>query len=231
MQITGYIPTDTGWRGLTPHGRPYLMAVRPGTSDWNTANASARGNDEYGIPTGLSGWAMDIGAHIGAVSVPLLLDNPDLRVIAIEGLPENVAMLFDNLRLNGVEDRALIIHALAGVEGEGTIHYGKDGEHDYIGSTFPGEAHGRGISIHGVTLRGAMLQRGPESDKPIEWMKIDCEGCEYAFLESAWLAAVKWITGECHQSADRLEEILGITHEVAWPKGRADFAPFTAAAR
>lgn len=231
------IDTETTWVGFTPHGRRLGMVVRPGTSDWNTVNSCNAPNDEYHLPEGLSGWALDVGAHIGALTVPLLLDNPGLRVIAIEALPENVAVLHRNLVNNDVEDRCLLIHAAASDSaapvaiGYGSILNDGNGEHTYIGNQ-NAPAGSRFVQLPGVTLRGAMLQRGMDQDKPFVWSKIDCEGCEYRFLASDWVGALAVIQGEVHFGSALLESLLKSTHVVTFPKfdENPDFGPFTAVA-
>src|SRR5689334_17554078 len=108
----------------TPRGRPAQFYCRTWTSDLATVGATNRlwGNlvDEYGLPEGLSGWALDLGAHIGSVTVPLLLDNPELQVVAIEAVPDNAEMLRKNLDLNRVSDRCVVMNG-AGWKGKGTI--------------------------------------------------------------------------------------------------------------
>lgn len=132
---------------LTPHDHPARFRCRPGTSDLATVGATNRlwGNlvDEYHLPEGLAGWALDIGAHIGAVTVPLLIDNPGLRVVAIEAVPANVELLRQNLELNGVADRCIVMPGAAW-HGKGTVNveFGYTGSetattHAYIGSVSP----------------------------------------------------------------------------------------------
>lgn len=229
---TGNLGQDTVYLGRTRAGAYYALGVRPGTSDWNTANAVAWPQDEYQLPTGLTGWALDVGAHIGAASIPLLLDNPGLRLLAIEALPENVGMLFANLQRNGVEDRCRIVHAAASDSAAPVrIGYGDvvdaSGQHLYIGNAGapPGA---REVVLPGASLRGVELLRGSAQDEPWVWAKIDCEGCEYPFL-SGDLSRLEFITGEVHQGWARLVELLEPTHIVAGP-GK-DFGPFQATIR
>lgn len=230
---TGNLDLDTVWIGKTPGGVYYTLGVRPGTSDWNTANA-AGGMDEYQLPRGLTGWALDVGAHIGAVAVPLLLDNPDLRLVAIEALPENVAQLMANLERMGVADRCTVVHAAAAASAaEVRIGYGEpadaSGQHVYIGTAYAPEG-AREVRLPGATLRGLELLRGVDQDAPWAWAKIDCEGCEYALLaEGTDLSRLEFITGEVHQGWDRLVQLLEATHVVAGPGN--DFGPFQATIR
>lgn len=190
----------------TPAGHRAEFALRDGTNDWNTAN-SCTTNDEYHLPRGLTGWAVDVGAHIGAVTIPLLLDNPGLSVIAIEPLPENVELLRENLRRNGVEDRCIVFDgAAAKTARKVRIGYQSDGHHDYVGSMAYADS-ARSVSPKGVTLAAAI------EDREIEWLKIDCEGCEYAFLDSPAIGQVKHIEGEFHLGAGKtLATLLSPTH-------------------
>ena len=132
------------WR--TPHGNPAWLTYRRDTTDWNTISACLANpyqpetGDEYHIPAGLSGWALDLGAHVGAVTIGLLLDNPDLTVLAIEAVPENVELINENLALNGLTDRATVWHAAGwSKSGEMTVEYDYKGsetaeQHRFIGS-------------------------------------------------------------------------------------------------
>lgn len=233
----------------TPHGREMRMLLREDTSDWNTVNAITAVGDEYHLPEGLQGWAVDVGSHIGACAIALLLDNPDVRVVAIEGLPENVWMLRENLVLNGVQDRCVVIGNAAGDGSPVRIGYGADGVHDYIGNA-SAPAGNREVTVPGVSLRFVLaeisarnLMRGIDANdaqEDIVWMKIDCEGCEVPFLADKslgqnWIRRVRHIEGEVHPEAGgaRLLSILEATHDVTFPGWEAnpDFGPFTAVRR
>lgn len=233
--VTGDIARDTLWRGLTPHGRSYEMSVRPGTSDWNTANACAGTNDEYHLPADLRGWALDVGAHIGACSIPLLLDDPELRVIAIEALPENVALLRRNAERNGVMDRLTVVEGAASDRrvGTTTIHYAPDEPvHEFIGNR---DGDGRpGIKAENVSLSWCLDQIWRMSGvRTFAWTKIDCEGCEHAFLASGDVGALRHIEGEHHppEGIDRVRHLLRFTHDVEHMGGTEDFGAFRAVAR
>ena len=225
--ITGDQRVDNAVTTYSPGHRPYTLSVRPGTSDANTVLSCSGEHDEYQLPQGIEGWALDVGGHIGAATVPLLLDNPSLHVVVVEALPENVALLHHNLMRNGVEDRAILVHAAAGVMGSAVLGYGTDGTHEFIGNVANPQG-GRTVEVRGATLRGLMLLRGPAEDEPWAWAKLDCEGCEYGVLDSPWVASLRYINGEVHQGWQRLVELLEATHEVTGP-GK-DFGPFLAIA-
>lgn len=226
----------------TPHGRPAQFYCRPFTSDLATVGATNRlwGNlvDEYSLPEGLTGWALDLGAHIGSVTIPLLIDNPDLRVVAIEAVPDNADMLRSNLELNHVADRCVVMNG-AGWKGKGTIEveYGYTGSeiaetNRYIGSVSPwlanpGSATKATVPI--VTLKDALAV----TDGEFVWAKSDCEGCEHHFLRGPLLKHVKVIVGEWHFRDGSPEDFtarLSKTHDVTWSEGIGG-GPFRAVRR
>lgn len=224
------LPVET-WR--TPNGRAARMTFRPDTSDWNTVNAIMGANDEYGLPTGLSGLLLDVGAHIGAWAVAAALDNPDATVVAIEALPENVALIRENVALNGLGDRVTVIEGAAtcGTEPVSIAYGSTETEfargHQFIGGGIWHEDAGdrRTISQQPVTLDGF---------GPVRLLKIDCEGCEWQFLDSPAVANVTEIVGEYHPrqgyGVPRLRELLAATHDVTADDAQP-FGPFRAVAR
>lgn len=231
------IETETEWAFRTPHGNVATFSLRPGSSDWNTANSCNGTNDEYHLPSGLTGWALDVGAHIGALTVPLLLDNPDLRVVAIEALPENAALLRENIRRNRVADRCVVLERAAGDGKPQRIGYGfatgPEAHSRYIGSANAPKDRDF-VTVPGVSLDQVFDVAFPV-DGPLEkiefvWLKIDAEGAEYPFFESASiddLRLIKHMEGEVHFGIQRLREALP-THEVT---GDKDFGQFTAVRR
>lgn len=218
--------TEAAFR--TPHGNWVTMLVRDGTSDWNTCNAITAVGDEYRIPEGITGWALDVGAHIGAFTVAFLVDNPQARCVAIEALPENVALIRANLDRNHVADRAFVIHAGASDTGAPVqVHYSTDEHHRFIGS---GGGAGETVELPGVTLEDVLTIVGATGSETIALAKIDCEGCEYPFLSSPGIGRVERIVGEVHFGSQQLRAILDGTHEVLFPNlmDNPDFGPFEA---
>jgi FkbM family methyltransferase len=226
----------------TPHGRPAKFLCRPWTSDLATVGATNRlwGNlvDEYHLPEGLTGWALDVGAHIGSVTVPLLLDNPELRVVAIEAVPDNVDLLTRNLALNGVTDRCVVM-AGAAWKGKGSVEveFGYTGSetaetHAYIGSVSPwmdNPGTATKVPVPVFTLKDALAH----TDGEFVWVKSDCEGCEHHFLAGPLLKRLAYITGEWHHrdgSPEAFTARLSKTHEVEWSEGIGG-GPFKAVRR
>lgn len=207
-----YDLTRGQWR--TPRGHLAEMWYRTDTNDYNTIQ-SAIGEDEYGTAgLYLEGHALDIGAHIGSVSVLLALDNPDLRVTAVEAVPPNVELLTRNVEVNGLTDRVTIVHAAAGDGKPTTIRWAFAGNevathHAFIGNALmkqPLTAH-ESSAVDSVPLEAL-------ADQPIAFMKIDCEGCEYPFLQGPALAHIERIHGEYHADTTPLIEALHDTHDM-----------------
>ena len=229
----------------TPNGNGVRLTYRADTSDWNTVSACLRNpydattGDEYRLPAGLSGWGLDIGAHIGSVTIGLLLDNPDMRVVAIEAVPDNVELIRRNLEANGLTDRCVLL-AGAAWKGKGTIEveYGYTGSevaetHAYIGSIdpwmdAPGAKQTATVPIY--SLADAIKATGGED---FVWVKSDCEGCEHHFLKGAGLRKVGTISGEWHRRSGDPERFIGQlskTHTVEWSEGIGG-GPFRAVPR
>lgn len=209
----------------TPKGHTVSMELRPDTADWNTCQSTIT-EDEYHL-AGLefSGVALDIGGYVGSVAVMLLLDHPDLEVVTVEPIPENLELIEANLRRNGVADRCTIVE---GAVGRGTIYYdfsGDDGtvddfanQHRYIGNaeghfSLSRDHEGRSVDVPVYGIED--LAPGD-----IALAKLDCEGGEWGFLDGP-VQRIERIVGEWHpwpdDSRDAMEALgrrLGFTHDV-----------------
>lgn len=197
-----YIVTSGEFK--TPHGRPAPMLYRGNTSDYNTLNACMT-EDEYGFAgRRVTGVAVDIGAHLGGVTVGLALDNPDLRVIAVEAVPGNAELLRQNVAANGLTDRVTVLEAAAGGTKPVDVWHGYRGNesaehHAFIGNS--SLAYNTGGKVEHdttryetpVTLTGLLEGAGR-----IDLLKIDCEGCEFAVLADPATAQIPVILGEWH---------------------------------
>ncbi len=240
----------------TPDGHAVAFNVRDDTNDANIATAvnvwDGNVNDEYRMRGRvLSGWAMDIGAHIGGVAVPLAMDHPNLRVIAVEGVPENAELCRQNAERNGVADRVIVLNAFAAAPGTltGVCNYGYTrvqdtadayvSAHRFIGGTWDPAVEGGypefAATIPAVNLDELLTRYGIDD---LALLKIDCEGCEWAFLDTPAVAKVQTIVGEYHgrptnvDPVSRLRELLGATHEVTdWSADFYDIGPFEAVRR
>lgn len=220
----------------TPRGSPVTYTVREDTCDHNNVWSACQ-EDEYGladVDLG-DGWALDIGAHIGGVTIPLALDNPRAHIIAVEGLSENVALLRENVAAAQVTDRVTILHAIAHRPGvrSGVMRWNFGGgeaasHHRYIGNAtnIPVESQEE-ETVPAVSLADVLALAGGT----IAFCKIDCEGGEYDFLDDPYaVPGVREYRGEFHDGYQRISEMLGDSHAVRLTSGTDAFGGFVAVA-
>lgn len=190
----------------TPRGRPVSLWVRADTNDWNTVNACLT-EDEYGLrDLHLEGWALDIGAYLGGVTVALAVDNPELSVIAVEPVPGNVELLRLNVGLNGLTDRVRVIDGAVAAPGTPlvSVFYGYRGtpsleHHAFVGnSTLAYDTGGETEHDERELVPFALHELLAMCDGPVSFVKIDAEGAEFAFLSDPAVSKVPLIYGEWH---------------------------------
>lgn len=224
----------------TPNGNPLRLMVRADTNDEAMAFAILA-TDEYRLAgRALTGWALDIGSHIGTVGLALAVDHPELRVVCVEPVPDNCTLIHASIAANGLADRVFVEEAAAGAPGQATLpcRYDftdadwpdKPGIHDsrWVGNVWREDSHPVATLLDApvVTLRGLAERYGP-----FRFCKIDCEGCEvHAFADGAEL--VEEIIGEWHDNLyDQLEALLAPTHDVTLLDDKGGIGMFTAVRR
>ena len=195
----------------TPAGHPVTMHIRAGTNDHNTAY-SCLDEDEYGLPSGLSGIAWDIGGYNGAVTVGLALDNPDLRVITVEPVPANCDIIWRNVLQAGVEDRVALIQGAVGAPGQlVTVRHSWGGSelaehHAFVGnlSIIDPDATSE-ATVYPATTMDDLLEAGSPA-----FVKIDTEGAEWDFLPGVSALRVPLIVGEWHPTKGAIGDFLAL---------------------
>lgn len=220
----------------TMSGREAVFEVRTGTSDHNSV-WSCTAEDEYGLRGVSARMVVDVGAHIGGVTVCMAMDNPDARVIAVEALSANAELLQANVDRNGVSDRVTVLHRAASKPGKRTAMVAwnfKDGEngrhHRFISNVgLPANRRRQADNeeVDCIDL-GALVEM---SGGHIDVMKVDIEASEYAFLSSPAVKDVDLIVGEHHTGFQPLLQLLTATHDVALTGGTDDFGGFRATHR
>lgn len=200
----------------TPRGRHVLMWIRAETNDFNTLS-SCLTEDEYGLKDlHLEGWALDIGAYTGGVTVALAMDNPELQVVAVEPVPGNVELLRLNLEANGLTERVTVIEGAAGDGSEVNIRYGYSGSelathHAFVGNMSLLEEPGP-ETPHTVKRMTSKAKFGHD----FSFAKVDCEGCEWDLnLSAIPLIHGEWHPVRGHTQEQFIERLIG-THEVTF---------------
>ena len=202
------------WR--TPAGHEAVFAYRDGTSDWNTIQ-SCLVNDEYSLPRGIEGIAVDVGAHIGAVAIAVALDNPGLSVIAVEPVPDNLRLLALNVRRNSLARRVTVVEGAAvGPRTRATsttVRWGFTGSeaaehHAFIGNSSLYEGHSPEL------VRVPVWRLPPN----VAWLKIDIEGGEFDVLRDRNAKDIPVIVGEGHAVAGTPQDLASLLpgHDVTF---------------
>jgi FkbM family methyltransferase len=196
----------------TPGGNVAYFACRDDTSDRELVNAVV-GRDEYRIGgRNLAGWAIDVGAHIGSVSIALALDYPGLLVVAVEPVPANRGLLRHNIAMNGLRRRVFVDERAAAApdDDSASVSWGYDsGPHRFVGNLYPDRGASR-VDAEAASLSRLIADYGMGE---AAFLKIDCEGCEWGFLSDPELGRVAQIAGEYHGDDGRLSGLLGPTHD------------------
>ena len=201
-----HTPTDTHthtW--LTKHGFTLKSHFRKDKSDWNT-NQAILAEDEYFFhklfPNSVnSGWALDVGAHVGAASIYLARLGFD--VISVEALPENANLVQKSLELNGLSGVVLNNAISDQSNQELEIWYGDTSNtngdaHQFIGNAFAQGSGGLSVKVPTISLDDLFKNHKIDHCK---LLKMDCEGGEWpAFLGASLktLKSIDFIVGEQH---------------------------------
>jgi FkbM family methyltransferase len=148
---------------------------------------------------------LDVGANIGAISIPVTKKRPDLNVICIEAAPWIVKYLQENIFANGISVMTVLNRAISDLTGEEVLFYSPQ-EKFGKGSLSPVFTQ-EGIKVSTVTLDELAMGR------EVGFIKIDVEGFEL----QAFRGGVKLLKGD--DAPDILFEF------VDWAEARANFGP------
>jgi FkbM family methyltransferase len=203
-----YAPAEAEF--VTPGGHPVTYAFRHDTNDWNTLVSTCSEVDEYELGgLSLTGWAMDIGGYLGSVGIGLAIDNPDLNVIIVEPVPDNMRLIRANALRNGLAQRVHPVEGAAGgpLDTVAEVNFGYRGEanlehHAFVGNTTlvyeygsnPGLEHDTAV-VECYSLTDLL---GLFDIDRLALLKIDCEGGEWGILTDPAVSRIDLIIGEWH---------------------------------
>jgi FkbM family methyltransferase len=157
-------------------------------------------NDVYGLETisfQPEDIVIDVGAHVGIVSLYLAKRWPFLRIFAFEPHPANHANFIENLRLNNVSNVYLFRQAITADRRSIMLRLvdsntgGATAVFDVAGAYSVGP-------IESVTLQDIFEQTVAPAQR-CRLLKIDCEGMEYEILPSPVLDRVDFLAAEFHE--------------------------------
>jgi FkbM family methyltransferase len=141
---------------------------------------------------------IDIGAHVGIVSIVLAKINPNIIIHAFEPIPTNYNTLLKNIKINNIKN--IIPHNLA-VTKDGRDILMIINNNDNTGGATQCLAnmvipnHDNHL-VPSISIEKVFENFGIHKCK---LMKIDCEGSEHElFTEDSWLSRIEFMIGELH---------------------------------
>jgi FkbM family methyltransferase len=166
---------------LDPRGRTESAAFYHGKLDEDDL-------DFFRLCVAHNSAAMDIGANIGLVSIPLgrHLQSLEGRLFSIEPVANNAGRLRANLRLNGLERIVSVMECALG-DNEGSMEIGREaggGAETGNAALRPG-AEAIGENLEWTTTRVRRLDNVADdfSLDRLDFIKIDVEGAELSVLK------------------------------------------------
>lgn len=200
---------DNGSRSVNPHGfsqdiNGILLDIQDDPFGGVSKIIIREIKERYGfddIPFQDGDAVLDIGAHVGVVSIYLAKRHPGITVYAFEPVPDNYRHLLRNIQANGVENVVPVPQAVTADGRElGLV---------YVSGVNSGGAsicarRGRHIAVASTTLQNIFSVYGI---RQCRLLKIDCEGCEYEIFERAdpeILSRIEYVRGEVH-----VNQVLG----------------------
>lgn len=143
------------------------------------------------------GWTViDIGGGIGEFAIDVAKRYPHSRVLAYEPAPDSFSLLQQNMALNNLTNLQVSPYAVAGASGQ--VGLRPSSGPGALTSTIE---EGGAAAATAVTLAEILQGNGI----PIcDYLKIDCEGCEYSVLLSASSETLRRIGVICLEYHDRL---------------------------
>lgn len=138
---------------------------------------------------------VDVGANVGVTATWFRMRAAAATIVAIEPDAETVARLHANLARNDVSpSKVRVVNAAVGrQDGFGHIISEKNSRLSFVTESDTNQ----GLPVRLLSFRHVLELAGGKVDV----MKLDCEGAEYGFIESASvsdLASVTVIIGEYH---------------------------------
>lgn len=142
---------------------------------------------------------VDIGAHFGYFSLFAAKNlGPDAHILALEPATENFNRLKANIETNQIDNVIAIQAAVADQDGELDLYLGRTENHSIFQSSNGARQKVKALKLE-TLLESHQLPQ-------IDFLKIDCEGAEYAILfntPATIFDRIKTISMEFHDLKDQ----------------------------
>jgi FkbM family methyltransferase len=186
---------------LHPEGfSSFPVCIRTNGADCGVVNEIFLDNT-YPVVKGNIKTILDLGGNIGMTALLYSFRYPNAKICTVEASPENLAILRENLRLNGCS-AAIVPAAVAAKDGKISFLLSDDPQQNAAlkEGTIPGHSQ-RVVEVDAVSVPTLMGSMGWNE---IDLLKIDIEGGENDVLggRPEWLRRVNTIVGEGHFGAE-----------------------------
>jgi FkbM family methyltransferase len=175
-------------------------------------------NGVYRLPDGSRPTSLvDLGANIGLTSLWLCAKYPIAKVVAVEPLPANAAMLRSNLTANGVQFEVLEA-AIGPASGEVSFAAQDDSNAGFVGDG--------NLVVPMVSMDQVLERIGGH----VDLLKMDIEGGEQALIVEGkvdWLDAIDVLIAELHPAVANIDQVVEVivgkgftyhAHGTLWPE-------------
>jgi FkbM family methyltransferase len=145
---------------------------------------------------------VDVGANAGYFSLWWLSRHPGSKIICVEPIPENFALLKRNAALNPEKNILLFNGAVGGLNGQIVLRYNLTNGFTTAASVLKGVDGQIEISAKCLSLAQLMSDFAL---KQIDFLKLDCEGSEYSIIyqsDDTVLKTIRCIAIETHLSSE-----------------------------
>jgi FkbM family methyltransferase len=151
------------------------------------------------------GWTVvDIGAGLGDFAILIARENPRSRVYAYEPFPESYSLFQENIALNSVHNVYAFQMAIGARRGKlKLLTKGHPIQYTTTKGRCSEATEGLLLEVEGITLDDVFETNGIAR---CDFLKMDCEGCEFEALLEASDATLERIARIC------LEYHNGLTH-------------------
>jgi FkbM family methyltransferase len=147
------------------------------------------------------GWiVIDIGAGLGDFAILVAWENPQSRVYAYEPTPDSYNLLQENISINNVSNISIFMMAVGSKRGETKLFIKGDPVQYTTTQDFrANDLKCFSIEVQMITLNDIFEMNGIER---CDFLKIDCEGCEFDILFGASHAILEKISRICLEYHD-----------------------------
>ena len=173
-----------------PTGAVKRIVYREIEEDYNLDNLKVKKGDVL----------VDVGAHVGIVSIYLAKRYPQATIIAVEPNPNNATRLERNIEANHVDNITVYRNAIA--EEEKDVELGGDGSTNSGGHSMFSKGNDTFL-VHAITLEQLL-----KPYRKVKLLKLDCEGGEFSVTDPDVLKKVESMRGEFHKSYGDTKKLM-----------------------